>query len=196
MRCRGSVRVVGSLPYGIRGSGFEDVLHAVETGLRGGGELLVQMSLLPETNEFSGAQSITTEDLPRWLVDFPNLQLFTIGGVQFRAAFVAAVVVVILPDSFRSRGFPDGVCTVNVERRSEVSQTRRARDAYAALAYLRSLPFVYPARIFIWGWSYGGYMTLAATLTQARREATGRRPEIINLAGSRASRTPPRHHRS
>lgn len=46
--------------------------------------------------EFSGAQSITTEDLPRWLVDFPNLQLFTIGGVQFRAAFVAAVVVVIL----------------------------------------------------------------------------------------------------
>ena len=46
--------------------------------------------------EFSGAQSITTDDLPQWLVDFPNLQLFTIGGVQFRAAFVAAVVIVVL----------------------------------------------------------------------------------------------------
>jgi rhamnose transport system permease protein len=46
--------------------------------------------------EFSDAQSITTEDLPQWLVDFPNTQLFTIAGVQFRAAFVAAMVVVIL----------------------------------------------------------------------------------------------------
>ncbi|WP_210528872.1 ABC transporter permease [Rubellimicrobium arenae] len=46
--------------------------------------------------EFSGAQSITTEDLPQWLVDFPNTQLFTLAGVQFRAAFVAAVVIVIL----------------------------------------------------------------------------------------------------
>ncbi|TNC74861.1 ABC transporter permease [Rubellimicrobium roseum] len=45
--------------------------------------------------EFSDAQSITTDSLPDWLVAFPNLQLFAIGGVQFRAAFVAAVVIVI-----------------------------------------------------------------------------------------------------
>ena len=46
--------------------------------------------------EFSGAQSITTEDLPQWLVEFPNTPVFTIFGLQFRAAFVAALVVVIL----------------------------------------------------------------------------------------------------
>jgi rhamnose transport system permease protein len=44
--------------------------------------------------EYSDAKSITTNNLPTWLVDFPNTQLFTIGTFQFRAAFVVAVVVV------------------------------------------------------------------------------------------------------
>jgi len=44
--------------------------------------------------EYSGAKSITTNNLPTWLVDFPNTQLFTIGTVQFRAAFVVSVLVV------------------------------------------------------------------------------------------------------
>lgn len=88
------------------------------------------------------------------------------GGAPGRWAreLVARGYVVILPDSFRSRGFPDGVCTVNVERRSEVSQTRRARDAYAALAYLRSLPFVDAAHIGLMGGSHGGTATLGSML--------------------------------
>lgn len=45
--------------------------------------------------EYSDAKSITTNNLPTWLVDFPNTQLFTIGTFQFRASFVVAVVVVI-----------------------------------------------------------------------------------------------------
>ena len=39
-------------------------------------------------------------------------------------------------------------------------------DQLAGVTYLKSLPFVDPARIGIWGWSYGGYMTLYA-LTHA-----------------------------
>jgi rhamnose transport system permease protein len=44
--------------------------------------------------EYSDAKSITTNNLPTWLVEFPNTQLFTIGTFQFRAAFVVAVLVV------------------------------------------------------------------------------------------------------
>jgi rhamnose transport system permease protein len=45
--------------------------------------------------EYSNAKSITTNNLPTWLVEFPNTQLFNIGTFQFRAAFVVAVLVVI-----------------------------------------------------------------------------------------------------
>lgn len=35
-------------------------------------------------------------------------------------------------------------------------------DQLAGVAYLKSLPYVDPNRVGIWGWSYGGYMTLNA----------------------------------
>jgi len=37
-------------------------------------------------------------------------------------------------------------------------------DQLAGVRHLRSLPYVDPARIGIWGWSYGGHMTLQAML--------------------------------
>ncbi|UCG85702.1 MAG: S9 family peptidase [Gemmatimonadota bacterium] len=40
-----------------------------------------------------------------------------------------------------------------------------AADQIAAAQYMGSLPFVDAGRIGIWGWSYGGYMALMATLT-------------------------------
>jgi rhamnose transport system permease protein len=46
--------------------------------------------------EYSGGQSITTNTLPVWLTDFPNLPLFNLFGLEFRAGFVSALVVVIL----------------------------------------------------------------------------------------------------
>ena len=39
---------------------------------------------------------------------------------------------------------------------------RELSDQLAGVRYLRSLPYVDAARIGIWGWSYGGYMTLYA----------------------------------
>jgi dipeptidyl-peptidase-4 len=43
---------------------------------------------------------------------------------------------------------------------------RELADQLAGVRYLKSLPYVDPERIGIWGWSYGGYMTLFA-LTNA-----------------------------
>jgi dipeptidyl-peptidase-4 len=37
-------------------------------------------------------------------------------------------------------------------------------DQLAGVAYLKSLPYVDPERIGIWGWSFGGYMTCSALL--------------------------------
>ena len=37
---------------------------------------------------------------------------------------------------------------------------RELADQLAGVRYLKGLPFVDPARIGIWGWSYGGYLTL------------------------------------
>ncbi|MCC5973294.1 MAG: ABC transporter permease [Rubellimicrobium sp.] len=45
--------------------------------------------------EYSGARSITSDTLPEWLVQFPNTVVFEVAGVQFRAAFVIAVLIVV-----------------------------------------------------------------------------------------------------
>jgi rhamnose transport system permease protein len=46
--------------------------------------------------EYSDSKSISTANLPEWLVSFPNTVLLQFGTMQFRASFVAAVVVVIV----------------------------------------------------------------------------------------------------
>ncbi len=46
--------------------------------------------------EYSNAKSITSDSLPSWLTDFPNLPVFSIGSMEFRAGFTASLVVVIL----------------------------------------------------------------------------------------------------
>jgi rhamnose transport system permease protein len=46
--------------------------------------------------EYSNSKSISTGDLPTWLVEFPNTVLWSIGAMEFRAAFVAAVAVVLV----------------------------------------------------------------------------------------------------
>ncbi|MGQ7842869.1 ABC transporter permease [Granulosicoccus sp. 3-233] len=46
--------------------------------------------------EYSGAKSITTGNLPTWLVEFPNYKILTFGSYQLRASFLLAVVVVII----------------------------------------------------------------------------------------------------
>ena len=85
---------------------------------------------------------------------------------------------VLIPDSFGSRGFPDGVCTDASPSRVNVSPAARARDADAALAHARTLPDVDGRRVGLMGGSHGGSTTLASmlapeggagTLAQAKR---------------------------
>jgi len=67
--------------------------------------------------------------------------------------------VTLRPDSFTPRGLPDGLCGGHPGGR--VTFEDRRADAYAALAYLRSLPDVDPRRIAVMGGSHGGLSTLA-----------------------------------
>jgi dienelactone hydrolase len=73
--------------------------------------------------------------------------------------------VVLLPDSFTTRGHAGGVCSDPSPSRAEVSPARRVRDAYAALAYLRTLSYVDGQRVGLMGGSHGGTTTLAAMAT-------------------------------
>ena len=86
---------------------------------------------------------------------------------RWAATFVERGYVVLIPDSFSTRGVPDGVCTSG-SRQANVGPNRRAQDALDALGYAQRLPYVDPQRIGVMGGSHGGTTTLA---TLARRAA-------------------------
>ncbi|SRR5216683_624381 len=83
------------------------------------------------------------------------------SGAPLRWArkLVAQGYVVIMPDSFAPRGFPDGVCTISEAQAA--SPYVRANDARAALDYLRTLPDIDGTHIGLMGGSHGGSTTLA-----------------------------------
>jgi dienelactone hydrolase len=91
--------------------------------------------------------------------------------------------VVILPDSFSTRGFPHGVCTDPSPRRVEVNFQRRARDVHDAAAYLRTLPYVDARRIGLMGGSHGGSTTLNAMRSKGFVAAIALYPRCENLRG-------------
>ncbi|MSP38205.1 MAG: dienelactone hydrolase family protein [Deltaproteobacteria bacterium] len=76
--------------------------------------------------------------------------------------------VIVIPDSFSTRGHPGGVCTDASPSRNSVAPRRRAFDAYAALAYLRTQSYVDGSRVGIMGGSHGGSTTLS-TITAPER---------------------------
>jgi dienelactone hydrolase len=87
--------------------------------------------------------------------------------------------VVLIPDSFAPRGFPNGVCFIPGNQSAVANGYVRAADAYGALVLLRALPYVDGTRVGVMGGSHGGWTTLAAMFTplepdsalaQAKRE--------------------------
>ncbi len=84
---------------------------------------------------------------------------------RWSSQLTAKGYVTISPDSFSTRGHPGGVCTDASPPR--VSFEQRADDAYAAAAYLRTLPDVDPQRIAVMGGSHGGSSTLATIIDAA-----------------------------
>jgi dienelactone hydrolase len=84
--------------------------------------------------------------------------------------------VVLIPDSFLPRGFPDGVCTLqNGSGIGKVGPFARTFDAYAALAYLRTQPYVDGAHVGVMGGSHGGSSTLATMVITAMPEIDAKR---------------------
>ncbi|MGE0724221.1 MAG: dienelactone hydrolase family protein [Alphaproteobacteria bacterium] len=79
---------------------------------------------------------------------------------RWSTLLTAAGYVTAMPDSFTPRGRPDGVCAF--DRGPRIPPSLRAEDAHAAMAHLRTLPFVDPARIAVMGGSHGGTSTLHA----------------------------------
>ncbi|HUB97503.1 MAG TPA: dienelactone hydrolase family protein [Stellaceae bacterium] len=81
--------------------------------------------------------------------------------MRWGAVLAAEGYVVLIPDSFAPRGYPDGVCTAPPSAQLQKTLPRvRAGDAYAALALLRSLPYVDGRHVGIMGGSHGGTSTL------------------------------------
>ncbi|MGE5203003.1 MAG: dienelactone hydrolase family protein [Acidobacteriota bacterium] len=79
--------------------------------------------------------------------------------------------VIIIPDSFSTRGFPEGVCSVPLDTPTDKLRPtypiQRMYDAYAALAFLRAQPYVDGARVGVMGGSHGGSSTLEAMVQPA-----------------------------
>jgi dienelactone hydrolase len=85
--------------------------------------------------------------------------------------------VIIIPDSFSTRGFPAGICTDPSPGRGDVSMFRRPLDAYAALDYLRTLDYVDGMRIGVMGNSHGGASTLTTLMApEAVRDPRAGKP--------------------
>lgn len=58
--------------------------------------------------DFSGARTVTTDSLPGWLVDLPQLTVVDLGGLEIRVLFALAVAIVVL--------FQIGTSFLNVAR--------------------------------------------------------------------------------
>jgi dienelactone hydrolase len=87
---------------------------------------------------------------------------------RWASELVGRGYVVVIADSFTTRGFPAGVCTDASRGRANVGHFHRVRDAYAALAYARRLPEVDGARVGVMGGSHGGSTVLATMIAPSR----------------------------
>lgn len=88
--------------------------------------------------------------------------------IRWARVLVERGYAIVMPDSFTARGHASGVCTNPSPSRNDVAPARRTPDAYAALAYLRTLPYVDGSRIGIMGGSHGGSTTLASMVAPQR----------------------------
>jgi dienelactone hydrolase len=91
--------------------------------------------------------------------------------VDWAARFVDLGYVVLLVDSFAPRAHGEMCSQRGFDR---VLYRERPKDAYAALQYLQTQPFVRPDRVGLVGWSQGG----GVVLFSIRSESLGRPIEM------------------
>jgi len=102
---------------------------------------------------------------------------------RWAGELVSRGYVVLIPDSFTTRGYPGGVCSEPSPTNPGVYTVQRARDAHAALAYLRTLAFVDGARIGVMGGSHGGSTVLIADLREGFSAAVALYPRCAFRMG-------------
>ena len=90
--------------------------------------------------------------------------------MDWERRLVAKGYVVLMVDSFTSRGV-DNMCSPQGFRESVYAA--RPADAYGALAYLQTLPFVARDRIGLMGWSQGGGAVLYTVSSRSPRRPAG-----------------------
>jgi len=139
-------------------------LATIPTTLRDGGTEQIPATLLKPPGDGPFAAVVV-------LHDCSGLSARSSGSPMRWATLLAGQgYVAIVPDSFSTRGFSEGVCTAPDEAAPQlrrVAPIQRAYDAYAALAYLRSFPFVDGKHVGVMGGSHGGSSTLASMVVPA-----------------------------
>ena len=103
---------------------------------------------------------------------------------RWAATLVERGYVVVMPDSFSSRGYPDGVCISGSRKGADVSPNRRVQDAFDALGYAQRLPYVDAKRIGVMGGSHGGTTTVLAMAQQGFRGGVALYPRCSVAAQS------------
>ncbi len=108
----------------------------------------------------------------------------------WRDIFLAEGYVVLLLDSFTERGHRS-ICKIDLANRPIEPDRERPHDAYGALRWLQSQPFVRPDRVTLAGWSNGAMAMLwtvfsaaeqrPATLTHDFHSAFGFYPGCLTL---------------
>jgi dienelactone hydrolase len=151
-------------------AGFETQSLSLATTTPQGGEEQIPAELLRPSGEGHHPAIVIVHDCS-------GLGPRSSGAPRRWAALLASQgYAILMPDSFSSRDFPDGVCTAPPdtpgEKLRKVSPLQRTYDAYAALAYLRRQDFVDGAHVGIMGGSHGGSTTLAVISRSAAAGAT------------------------
>lgn len=82
------------------------------------------------------------------------------AAARWAATLVDKGYVVLTPDSYSTREFPQGVCNELGPHMRPVSNPARVNDAYGALRALAQLPYVDSGRIAVLGISYGATVAL------------------------------------
>ena len=92
----------------------------------------------------------------------------------WRDIFLAEGYVVLLLDSFTERGHRS-ICKISLSDRPIEPNHERPHDAYGALQWLQSQPFVAPDKVVLGGWSNGAMSMLWTVFANAPQ-----RPEYLS----------------
>lgn len=100
----------------------------------------------------------------------------------WRDIFLAEGYVVLLLDSFTTRGYRS-ICKISLAHRPIEPNRERPHDAYGALRWLQSQPFVIPDQVTLGGWSNGAMTMLWTVFSGADQRPKNLRHDFLRAFG-------------